>query len=118
MLSAASGFSRYSAASHSGKRNMISANTSPITKNVMRATRNVFSSCLMRPLASASATRRDSATGRPAVASVKKMKYMLYALVNIEYPSSPRMLPSGILYIKPSTFIIATPTVSITAPCI
>ena len=39
-----------------------------------RATRNVFSSCFARPLASASATRRDSATGRPAVASVKKMK--------------------------------------------
>ena len=33
----------------------------------------VFSSCLARPLASASATRRDRATGRPAVASVKKM---------------------------------------------
>ena len=74
MLSAASGFSRYTAASQSGKRNMTSANARPITKNVARATRNVFSSCFARPFASASATRRDSATGRPAVASVKKMK--------------------------------------------
>ncbi len=77
MLSAASGFSRYLSASHSGNRNIISANTSPITKKVPSATRKVFSSCFARPFASASATRRDRATGRPAVARVKKIKYML-----------------------------------------
>ena len=77
MLSAASGFSRYSDASQSGKRNMMPANTRPMMKNVRRATRKVFSSCFALPFASASATSLDSATGRPDVASVKKMKYIL-----------------------------------------
>ena len=52
---------------------MMRAKTRPITVKVARATRKVFSSCFARPLASASATRRDRATGRPAVARVKKM---------------------------------------------
>ena len=84
MLSEASGFSRYFSASQSGKRNIIRKKASPIAKKVSRATRNSFSSCFARPFASASATRRESATGRPAVASVKKMKYMLYAPMNME----------------------------------
>ena len=73
MLGPASGFSRYTAASQLGKKNMMEAKIVPSTEKVTRATRKVFSSCLARPLASASATRRDRATGRPAVASVKKM---------------------------------------------
>ena len=72
-LGPASGFSRYTAASQFGKQNMMSAKTVPITEKVTRATRKVFSSCLARPFASASATSLDSATGRPAVARVKKM---------------------------------------------
>ena len=53
---------------------MMAANTRPSTVKVARATRKSFCSCFARPLASASATRRLSATGRPAVARVKKMK--------------------------------------------
>ena len=73
-LGAASGFSRYTAASQRGKKNMMEAKSRPSTVKVASATRNSFCSCRARPLASASATRRDRATGRPAVARVKKMK--------------------------------------------
>ena len=74
MLGPASGFSRYTAASQLGKKNITEAKSRPRQVKVTHATRKVFSSCLARPLASASATRRDRATGRPAVARVKKMK--------------------------------------------
>ena len=73
-LGAASGFSRYTAASHLGKKNMIDENTTPMTVKVSSATRKSFCSCFTRPLASASATMRESATGRPEVARVKKTK--------------------------------------------
>ena len=70
----AGGLCRIFSARNWGKENMMAAKRSPSTVKVASATRKSCCSCRARPLASASATRRLSATGKPAVARVKKMK--------------------------------------------
>ena len=71
MLSLASG-SFSESASALGKRAIMSVHTTPMTKKVHQATENIRRTWLGRSIVFASAMSRESATGSPAVASVRK----------------------------------------------
>ena len=59
-------------ASQSGNRNMIAVLTAPRAKKVQKATEKVLLACICLPWVCASLIILDSATGSPAVASIRK----------------------------------------------
>ena len=59
-------------ASSVGNRNMTSPSRMPKIANVSHATRKILRACMGRPSVSASLIMRESATGMPAVAIVRK----------------------------------------------
>ncbi len=97
MHSAESGLCSTSAASQFGNRNIIDVLSAPRAKKVHEATEKVRLTCIGLPCVFAALIIRDSATGSPAVASIRKTLNTLYADKNSAYPSSPRRLPIGIL---------------------
>ena len=71
MLKAASGLFIRVFASQSGNTNITVEQTAPRTKNVHHATRYVRRACICSPRVCAALIMRESATGKPAVASVR-----------------------------------------------
>ena len=65
------------AANASGKSSIASVPNKPSPRKVHSPTRNTLRTCWSRPMASASEMRRESATGTPAVAMVRKTLYIL-----------------------------------------